>query len=94
MGITFYKHGETPGLGGEIATDWFQEQFTNKVVWADGELHEFEVVKGAVEGLYPEGNDHAVDGISGATITGKGVATFMNDDLERYEAYFKKIRGA
>ena len=94
LGVTFYKHGETPGLGGEIATDWFQEQFKGKHVWADGELLPFEVVKGTVEGKYPEGNDHAVDGISGATITGKGVSTFINEDLERYEPYFSKRRGA
>ena len=33
-----------------------------------------------------------VDGISGATITGKGVTTFLKSDLEKYEPYFSKIR--
>jgi len=32
-GITFYKHGETPGLGGEIATPWFQDNFVGKKIW-------------------------------------------------------------
>jgi Na+-transporting NADH:ubiquinone oxidoreductase subunit C len=94
IGITFYKHGETPGLGGEISTDWFQAQFEGKHVWADGALLPFEVVKGSVEGKYPGGNDHAVDGISGATITGNGVSIFLNEDLARYDKYFSRIRGA
>ena len=29
-GITFFKHGETPGLGAEVEKDWFQEQFKEK----------------------------------------------------------------
>lgn len=94
IGVTFYKHGETPGLGGEISTDWFQAQFEGKQVYADGALLPFEVVKGSVKGKYPEGNTHAVDGISGATITGNGVSTFLNEDLVRYEKYFERIRGA
>ena len=72
---------------------WFQDSFTGKKVFADGELLPFEVVKGTVDGRYPEGNDHAVDGISGATMTGNGVSTFLNEDLARYEKYFATIRG-
>jgi len=30
MGIRFYQQEETPGLGGEIASDWFQKQFKGK----------------------------------------------------------------
>jgi len=91
-GITFYKHGETPGLGGEISADWFQQQFKGKKIYEDGKLLQFQVVKGKVADKYPKGNDHAVDGISGATLTGKGVTQFMNADLEKYEKYFSRIR--
>lgn len=94
VGITFYKHGETPGLGGEVDAKWFQNQFKGKKVFKDGELLTFEVVKGAVEGKYPEGNDHAVSGITGATITGKGLDTFINRDLQFYNRYFEKVRGS
>lgn len=92
VGVTFYKHGETPGLGGEVETDWFQRQFPGKKVFADGQRLKFEVVKGKVADRYPGGSDHAVDGISGATITGNGVTKFINRDLDRYEKYFSAIR--
>lgn len=93
-GVTFYRHGETPGLGGEVEKDWFQANFKGKRIWGDGKLIPFEVVKGTVADKYPQGNDHAVDGISGATLTGKGVTKFINRDLEMYEKYFSLIRGS
>ncbi len=92
-GVTFYRHGETPGLGGEVEKDWFQANFKGKRVFSSEARLPFEVVKGSVADRYPSGNDHAVDGISGATLTGKGVTTFLNRDLDRYEKYFKSIRG-
>lgn len=93
IGVTFYKHNETPGLGGEASAPWFQNQFGGKTVWKDGGLVPFEVVKGGVEGRYPDGCDHCVDGISAATITSNGIQDFIREDLEYYEAYFKTIRG-
>jgi Na+-transporting NADH:ubiquinone oxidoreductase subunit C len=92
-GITFYRHGETPGLGGEVETDWFQNNFKGKTVISEGKRVRFEVVKGKLSDKYPSGNDHAVDGISGATITGNGVTRFMNAALDKYESYFKLHRG-
>ncbi len=92
-GATFYKHGETPGLGGEVEADWFQKNFAGKKAFKDGARTKFTVVKGTVADKFPNGNDHAVDGISGATITGDGVAKFINSDLDRYETYFRNIRG-
>lgn len=89
IGVTFYKHGETPGLGGEVSTEWFQSQFADKVIYKDGELQPIQVVKGQA----PEGSDHQVDGISGATMTGNGINTFLNRDIAYYNRYFSKIRG-
>ncbi|MFH0878357.1 MAG: NADH:ubiquinone reductase (Na(+)-transporting) subunit C [Lentisphaerota bacterium] len=91
-GITFYRHGETPGLGGEVEKDWFQDQFKGKKVFEKGASQRVLVVKGKVLDKFPEGSDHAVDGISGATLTGNGVTRFLNDDLAKYEIYFKGIR--
>ncbi len=91
-GVTFYRHGETPGLGGEIEQDWFQRQFRGKRIFVDGRLQRFEVVKGRVADRYPQGNDHAVDGISGASMTGQGLTQFINADLQLYEKYFSRIR--
>ena len=65
-GLTFYKHGETPGLGGEIDKPWFQNNFVGKKVFGtNGKLVSIKVIKGQVEGRItdPEEKSHAVDGI-------------------------------
>jgi len=92
-GVTFYDHGETPGLGAEVEQDWFQSQFEGKIVYADGEPVDFRVIKGGVSRRYPDGHPSAVDGISGATVTANGVARFINEDFRRYNRYFETIRG-
>lgn len=85
-GISFYEHGETPGLGGEIEKPWFQDQFAGKQVWNKGPV-EFQIVKGDAGD-----NPYAVDGISGATMTSRGVQKFLNTDLRKYDSYFSPIR--
>ena len=89
-GITFYQHGETPGLGGEIEKDWFTSNFVGKRI-ADtrGNLIGIEVVKGKAD----PGDPHQVDGISGSTLTCKGLTRFLKEDLERYDPFFNSIRG-
>lgn len=91
VGITFYKHGETPGLGGEVEQPWFQNQFKDRRVFADGRLKRIEVAKGKAA-TRSTAEREAVDGISGATLTGNGVTRFLNEDIGRYEKYFKGLR--
>ena len=88
-GISFYKHGETPGLGAEIEKDWFQKQFAGKQLYSgDGQPTAFRVVKpGSAQG------NSVVDGISGATLTGKGVENLLRTDAARYANYFNNIKG-
>jgi len=85
-GITFYKHKETPGLGGEVDKAWFQNNFIGKKIKdINGNLVSVNVAKGKA------GDDiHSVDGISGATITSRGVSDFLLRDLKRYLPYFDK----
>ncbi len=92
LGVSFYKHGETPGLGGEVEKDWFQEQFKDRPVFTDGKVKRIAVAKGKVLGERSLPDRELVDGISGATLTGSGVTRFLNADLGRYEAYFKGLR--
>ena len=94
IGITFYKHGETPGLGGEVEKKWFQNNFVGKKIFNQtGKLVSIKVVKGKVNDVYSgEALNHGVDGISGATITSKGVSYFLKRDLLRYEQYMKNNR--
>jgi len=94
-GITFYKHGETPGLGAEIEKDWFQDNFLGKKINDQtGTFVSIEVVKGKAANAYA-GNEeklsHAVDGISGATITSRGVTKMLDEDLTKYVPYFKQL---
>ena len=91
-GITFYKHKETPGLGAEVDKDWFKNNFIGKKFIDDsGELVSIEVIKGFVSDKDPD-SKYKVDGISGATITGTGLTTFLKADLQKYEPYFARIR--
>jgi len=108
LGIQFYKHGETPGLGGEVEKKWFTDNFVNhplmqpngeiqyipkKIRDKSGKIVSIKVVKGGVD--YSESNTssiHQVDGISGATVTADGVTDFLLEDLLRYEKTLDKIR--
>ncbi|MVT06448.1 Na(+)-translocating NADH-quinone reductase subunit C [Enterobacter sp. 10-1] len=68
-GLTYYDHGETPGLGGEVENPNWRQQFIGKQVLDDSGHPALKVVKG---GAHP-GDIHAVDGLSGATLTANGV---------------------
>ncbi len=91
-GVTFYKHGETPGLGAEIDKEWFLNNFKGKKIRdQSGKLVPVRVVKGKVN---PSSRTaiHEVDGISGATLTCKGVNELIKESLKRYEPYFNSVR--
>jgi len=97
-GISYYKHGETPGLGAEIEKDWFQDNFKGKKIW-DVDLHKLmptAVVKGKVAEKIkdPKAAQYYVDGISGATMTSKGVTEMLDRELHKYESYLKTVRKA
>jgi len=94
-GITFYKHGETPGLGAEIEQDWFQDNYKGKKIWdiKNNQLSPTKVVKGKVaDKVADEKVPFYVDGISGATMTSIGVTEMVDKWLNVYEPFFKKIR--
>ncbi|MDG5799184.1 NADH:ubiquinone reductase (Na(+)-transporting) subunit C [Marinilabiliaceae bacterium ANBcel2] len=87
-GATFDHAGETPGLGAEIANRSFQDQFSGKKIFDDsGELVSIAVVKGGA----PEGDSHAVDGISGGTITAEGLEDMLLNNFKGYEQFLKNI---
>lgn len=85
-GAIFDHDKETPGLGAEINTAHFQEQFRGKQIF--DEKGEFVSIKVQKAGLPPVGN-HSVDGISGGTITSVGVDLMLKDVLGSYQTYFK-----
>lgn len=93
-GISYYKHQETPGLGAEIEKPWFRSNFVGQKVYDEaGILRSVSVVKGKARDRYA-GDDllHFVDGISGATITARGVTDMLKAHFEAYHNYFSKLR--
>jgi Na+-transporting NADH:ubiquinone oxidoreductase subunit C len=86
-GFTVFKHSETPGLGGEIEKDWFQKNWVGKqIVDRDGEFVSVAIAKGAAEEVVSEDKRaHYVDGISGATLTGKYLSAGIKETLQEYE---------
>ncbi|AQQ67550.1 Na(+)-translocating NADH-quinone reductase subunit C [Microbulbifer agarilyticus] len=71
-GLGFYEHKETPGLGGEVDNPRWKSQWEGKEVYdADGSV-DISVIKGSVDQNSPQAI-HEVDGLSGATLTSKGV---------------------
>ncbi len=70
-GITFYEHGETPGLGGEIENTAWQAKWKGRKAFGDDGEVKLHVVKGAAGA--PADDPYRVDGLSGATITSRGV---------------------
>ena len=95
-GISFYSHKETPGLGARITEEWFKDQYKGKTILnPQGKLVSVNIVRGKVADLYQgDATKHYVDGISGATLTGKGINDFMAEQLEQYEPFFKIKRKA
>jgi len=85
-GVMFDHKGETPGLGAEINTPLFMDQFKDKQIFdKDGKFVSIEIVKGGA----PDGDLNGVDAISGGTITSKGVEHMIHDCLLGYEAFIK-----
>ena len=86
-GFTVYQHAETPGLGGEIEKKWFQDNIVGKkLVDHHGNFVSVGVAKGRIEDVVSEDRrPNYVDGISGATLTGRYLATGMAEILSAYE---------
>jgi Na+-transporting NADH:ubiquinone oxidoreductase subunit C len=99
-GITFYEHGETPGLGGEVDNPAWKAIWEGKKAFgkldADGVAQpEIEVIKGIVDPASPSAS-HQVDGLSGATITSRGVSLLVQYWLgaDGFGPYLKTLQTA
>lgn len=105
IGTTWYEMAETPGLGANIAQAPWQKQFYGKLIFqqdADGKTDfasaplGLTVVKGSVKDVY--GNSpkakSAVDGMSGATLTGNGVTAAYFDSLAPYRNFLVKLQNS
>jgi Na+-transporting NADH:ubiquinone oxidoreductase subunit C len=85
FGAQFDHKTETPGLGAEIKQPFFYNQYSSEVISVDGVYKKIKVVKDA------SGSEmHKVDGITGGTITSKGVEEMVDRTLQVYVKYFNK----
>lgn len=89
FGAYFAHQGETPGLGAEIEKPAFSSQFDGKHFFHNGRFLPIAVVKA---GQKPAGNEDYVDGVSGGTITSKGVGAMIDDCLAPYANFLKSLK--
>lgn len=76
IGLGFYDHGETPGLGGEIDNPRWKALWSGKEIYDESGDVAISVVKGSVDPSAPDA-EHKVDGLSGATLTSRGVQNLL-----------------
>ncbi|HPM30425.1 MAG TPA: NADH:ubiquinone reductase (Na(+)-transporting) subunit C [Chryseolinea sp.] len=89
QGVKFQHKGETPGLGARIESDEeVQNRYKGKTFYDKNTFVSITMMKG--EGNDWTGDQHKVDGLSGATLTAKGVNNMLKDYIASYENYFKK----
>ncbi len=93
QGFTFYEHGETPGLGGEVDNPLWKAIWQGKLAFDDEWNLKIEVIKGRVDETSPEAI-YQVDGLSGSTITTRGVNNLVRFWLgeDGYGPFLKKLR--
>jgi Na+-transporting NADH:ubiquinone oxidoreductase subunit C len=96
-GITFYEHGETPGLGGEVDNPSWKALWHDRRAYGDDGRPAISVIKGiagpAIEDPY------RVDGLSGATLTARGVSELVRfwlgaNGFEPYLTRFRELQGS
>lgn len=94
-GITFYEQGETPGLGGEVENPAWKAQWKGKEVYGSNDQVRIEVIKGKVNPA-SDNAKYEIDGLSGATITTRGVSNLVRYWLgpDGFGPYLEKLREA
>lgn len=93
-GITFYQHGETPGLGGEVDNPRWKSLWIGRKAFDEQGQPAIGLAKGPAGGV--EDDPHRVDGLSGATLTSRGVTNLARFWLgqQGFGPYLEKLRNA
>jgi Na+-transporting NADH:ubiquinone oxidoreductase subunit C len=92
QGITFYEHGETPGLGGEVDNPSWKALWVGRKAYDDNWQPAIEVMKGTAGP--PSDDPYRVDGLSGSTLTARGVTNLVRFWLSDngFDPYLEKVR--
>jgi len=92
-GVSFYEHGETPGLGGEIENRKWQSGWQGKQIYDPKGGMDLRIVKGKAA---KSGDQvpYQIDGLSGATLTAKGVNNLMEFWFgdHGFKPYFNQLK--
>ena len=93
QGITFYEHGETPGLGGEVDNPSWKALWVGRRAYDDDGRPAIEVMKGFAGPV--EEDPYRVDGLSGSTLTSRGVTNLVQFWLGEngFDPYLERMRG-
>jgi Na+-transporting NADH:ubiquinone oxidoreductase subunit C len=89
IGVSFYRHSETPGLGGRITEAWFKDQFAGKRLLPRGK-------EGKYFSLVTPGTAQAegdLDAITGATGTSRAVDRLLDETLKDYLPWIAREKG-
>lgn len=91
-GLTYYQHGETPGLGGEVDNPRWRALWRGRQAFDPQGRPALEVARGAAG--TPEADPYRVDGLSGATITSRGVTAMLRFWLgeQGFGPYLERLR--
>ena len=91
-GLTFYEHKETPGLGGEVDNARWKALWPGRLAFDETLTPVIAVVKGQAGPVTDD--PHAVDGLSGATVTSRGVTNLLQFWLgpEGFGPYLTRLR--
>ncbi|NQU71575.1 MAG: FMN-binding protein, partial [Rhodospirillales bacterium] len=94
VGLSFYEHGETPGLGALIDDESWRSQWRGKKIWDDAGKPALGAASGAVVPNSPEAR-YMVDGLTGATWTSRGVTNLLRFWLgnDGFGPYLRNLRG-
>ncbi|MBR9813127.1 Na(+)-translocating NADH-quinone reductase subunit C [bacterium] len=92
VGLSFYDHAETPGLGGEVDNPKWKAQWAGKLAYDEDWTPEAEVLKGPVNPSNPDA-EHQVDGLAGATLTSRGVTQLLRYWLsdDGFKPFIQKV---
>jgi Na+-transporting NADH:ubiquinone oxidoreductase subunit C len=93
VGLGFYQHAETPGLGGEVDNPKWRAMWPGKTLFDDSGKPIVKIVKGGVDPASPDAG-HQVDALAGATLTSNGVDRLLQFWLgeQGFGPYLAKLR--
>jgi Na+-transporting NADH:ubiquinone oxidoreductase subunit C len=89
IGLKFYKHSETPGLGARITEAWFQKQFEGLPLEITTRGRKLFLLKPEGTGKEP----YELDAITGATGTSRAVQAFLNEELRTFGTKLREAVG-